>query len=1157
MAAAAAADYDGVRTGRIEGDFGGGRTEFRFYEKKGLITVKVGSDGRVPAIKRRSRKKRFCEDTLTAIRRKLPEYYPGCRIDRVIDDDPEPMDVEPPEPPPPEPPPEQPPPKRQRRPPPVVYDPQLPDHRRTGRRHGRVHNQTLAEVQVLRKQRDDIIKMIRSNDRPAAQVVQGILFELLGRENDSDSESSDEEETPSPEELDQAPAPRRREAARVRAGRELRQLIREINRLRRAGKMKEAAAASDRLETEGAIADAKKRAGDSLITRRAKEIQDQVFGMGDLETTRRIVEAFLDSPEMKAVLPAHLQQTSKDAETARLMLEQGKRFVKRLMKAKGRRNDLERNVLLGAVAALCPVDLFDMKRGRSFMRAMGTTWAVTSQAVKARQEAEDRGKGWKRVDTKGHYDKLDIAPMVRFWHESADASSYDNDNKRHANVFLGPHPETKEEMYEKHPLRYQNGTNEQVHEAFTRSSYAQQCKEISAKTTGKEGIIPGLTSLINTRCACIKKRGVGECDCSICKTIHHNLQRYHRQLGEWLRRAGVDATGDGAECECGGACVKWLKATSSLAELQAFLYCPAEHLADYDIGDVKFKIIPKLCAEQKCKHCVPDRNYDPSRACGVERRTAPLKKCPIVYGNDRCEWYTWAPRLSGNNKETGEPHMQAEWVPTWGPRRGFLDFYTEELVPYASHKWREDWCRQTMKRIERFRPRTTATKHSDFAAILPIVREYLGTCGRRDYLNNCVSILGWGTRDVEVMRPVTHRSRTLEPKTVPQQHVECFFGFSGPGYKPDTRYYTAQYEDIVSFLKTGKVLYGEWFLNKQRIAGGDRSEQLPEGFTERPETPPDFPELDEIIEELDGCAAQFANAQQYHQVATGLMRRGVRRKQLKLVENHGKNVCDGYSNIPRHCMETTIKNGTPLRPGSREAVVHFAREHPEPKHPKASKDDWWALERIFYGYYGHEVIKRVDLPDAKAFKGTRKMHEFVGLSTDSNLLDGAVPLYAREDGCYCVPCSTNDWEDCKFRDRLGSKMRKFSTKAVKATAAGVRTQQQALEDWADVVHEQELLAVRCNDPKYDDPFWLAKPTGPAFAATEDFTHTNDDIEEGWTILPIKWFDRRPDNTYTLLPRLHYLNVNATVRVPGLKWASKAQGRFTLSSEDYETIKNNI
>ena len=308
MAAAAAADYDGVRTGRIEGDFGGGRTEFRFYEKKGLITVKVGSDGRVPAIKRRSRKKRFCEDTLTAIRRKLPEYYPGCRIDRVIDDDPEPMDVEPPEPPPPEPPPEQPPPKRQRRPPPVVYDPQLPDHRRTGRRHGRVHNQTLDEVHVLRQQRDDIIKMIRSNDRPAAQVVQGILFELLGRENDSDSESSDEEETPSPEELDQAPAPRRREAARVRAGRDLRQLIREINRLRRAGKMKEAAAASDRLETEGAIADAKKRAGDSLITRRAKEIQDQVFGMGDLETTRRIVEAFLDSPEMKAVLPAHLHE---------------------------------------------------------------------------------------------------------------------------------------------------------------------------------------------------------------------------------------------------------------------------------------------------------------------------------------------------------------------------------------------------------------------------------------------------------------------------------------------------------------------------------------------------------------------------------------------------------------------------------------------------------------------------------------------------------------------------------------------------------------------------------------------------------------------------------------------------------------------------------
>mmetsp|Transcript_23641 Transcript_23641/g.66362 ORF Transcript_23641/g.66362 Transcript_23641/m.66362 type:complete len:522 (+) Transcript_23641:41-1606(+) len=516
------------RRGRLLGTFPDGETddgtvaEGTFFEDaSGFVSVRIGNWKHIPAHRRKANKRPRDDDTAEmAVRRKLAKLWPDKFVLERLVYVHEPAAIAPePEPPPP-PLPDQ----RPSLPPPVVYDPQLPEHRRnrgTGRRRElAIVEETNAEVQVLRHQRDNIIKMIRSHDRPAAQIVQGILFEVLGRENDSDSESSDEEETPSPEELDEAPAPRRREAARVRAGRALRELIREINRLRRAGKMKEAAAASDRLETEGAIADAKKRAGNSLITRRAKEIQDQVFGMGDLETTRRIVEAFLDSPEMKAVLPAHLQQTSKDAETARLMLEQGKSFVKRLMKAKGRRNDLERNVLLGAVAALCPVDLFELKRGRSFMRAMGTTWAVTSQAVKARQEAEDRGKGWKRVDTKGHYDKVDIAPMVRFWHESAEASSYDNDNKRHANVFLGPHPETKEEMYEKHPLRYQNGTNEQVHEAFTRSSYAQQCKEISAKTTGKEGIIPGLTSLINTRCACIKKRGVGECDCSICKTIH-------------------------------------------------------------------------------------------------------------------------------------------------------------------------------------------------------------------------------------------------------------------------------------------------------------------------------------------------------------------------------------------------------------------------------------------------------------------------------------------------------------------------------------------------------------------------------------------------------------------------------------------------------------
>ena len=121
-------------------------------------------------------------------------------------------------------------------------------------------------------------------------------------------------------------------------------------------------------EAEGASADAKKHAGDSVITKRAKEIRDLVFKQGHLGT-RRIVEAFLDAPEMKPLLPAHLQQTSKGSRDGEDDLQAAKAWVKGVMKTTGRRSDEDQNALLAGISALMPKDLFELKRGRSAMRA--------------------------------------------------------------------------------------------------------------------------------------------------------------------------------------------------------------------------------------------------------------------------------------------------------------------------------------------------------------------------------------------------------------------------------------------------------------------------------------------------------------------------------------------------------------------------------------------------------------------------------------------------------------------------------------------------------------------------------------------------------------------------------------------------------------------
>ena len=80
------------------------------------------------------------------------------------------------------------------------------------------------------------------------------------------------------------------------------------------------------------------------------------------------------------------------------------------------------------------------------------------------------------------------------------------------------------------------------------------------------------------------------------------------------------------------------------------------------------------------------------------------------------------------------------------------------------------------------------------------------------------------------------------------------------GYKADARSYNVAQEDIDSFLKYGKVKHGEWFLECQRLPGGDHSKPLPDEFSERPEQPADFPEYERKLSVTDGCAGQFDDA---------------------------------------------------------------------------------------------------------------------------------------------------------------------------------------------------------------------------------------------------------------------------------------------------------
>jgi hypothetical protein len=377
-------------------------------------------------------------------------------------------------------------------------------------------------------------KLHTDGERTAAEVLAEVLMETLDKPDGGDADSSEAESSTGTAALP-------RESPRTRAGQELRELLIEVNRLTRQGKTKAANEKMDALEASAAAADAKKRHGNDLVNKRARDIRDVVFGTGQMVLTRRVVERFMEMPEVRPLLPEHLRRSSKDARTSEMLLECARDFFTELMSSKGRRSDEDANALLAAATSLLPRDLYESKRGRSAMRILGFSYRVAKKATSLRAELEDRGRGWRRVVSSKHADALDGQPIRDWWH-SPEASSEDNNNKRPVRIYCGVDDETKEILYDIHWLRYQHGTNKVAAATFARSVHAQTCQQQTITEKRPTGFIPGEKTVISARCACIKKRGSGECDCDICTVVFENLDRYHRRQGEWWSSATMAAT---------------------------------------------------------------------------------------------------------------------------------------------------------------------------------------------------------------------------------------------------------------------------------------------------------------------------------------------------------------------------------------------------------------------------------------------------------------------------------------------------------------------------------------------------------------------------------------------------------------------------------------
>ena len=202
--------------------------------------------------------------------------------------------------------------------------------------------------------------------------------------------------------------------ARVKKGQQLRELLRCVSKLHSKHKTKEA---------EQLLASAAPGSSSAaLAKKRAQQLRGDLFTFGGLELTRQVLHSFLNMSEVKLLLPEKVKKARKeaaDAKTARVLLETASEFLHSVLASKGRRSDDDRNAFWASVVSLIPRDAARKRMVRGAMRLLKVPKRIVKQAMVMRSELEDRAKGWRRITSNGHRDKVDGSIIAEAWHRCA------------------------------------------------------------------------------------------------------------------------------------------------------------------------------------------------------------------------------------------------------------------------------------------------------------------------------------------------------------------------------------------------------------------------------------------------------------------------------------------------------------------------------------------------------------------------------------------------------------------------------------------------------------------------------------------------------------------------------------------------------------------
>ena len=378
------------------------------------------------------------------------------------------------------------------------------------------------------------------------------------------------------------------------------------------------------------------------------------------------------------------------------------------------------------------------------MRLLGLTYMQAKRGVEVRGEMEDRGRGWKRLKTSEHYDKVNYKIVDEFWHSEL-ASDPDNQNKEKVGIYLGIDANGNA-LYDLHPRRAQTGTLNTLLGKFRKSEFGARFRAATATKKRPKGAQLGRRQLAEARCACIKKRKATQCDCQLCTYVEENLAGLHKARRGWhsaKRQKLVDGD-DGPACHChihrwlapssaeeeeeeaawhaaaaaacepdAAHCERWVAAmaaaesvrrkraralkydgmtVSTEALLDALQPCGKQSYPDYSVtGASVFRSYDRACAEGNC----PQKVFNRSNACDWENVFG--ADCPLESSNEKYDWWVWSKQLRGTDQD-GKPFYSLEWMPhRGGTRAEFFNELRAKVRDWKWHVWRDHFLKQSLR----------------------------------------------------------------------------------------------------------------------------------------------------------------------------------------------------------------------------------------------------------------------------------------------------------------------------------------------------------------------------------------------------------------------------------------------------------------------------